>query len=194
MMSWILTYTGKQFYPLDPDPDSICIEDIARGLSMICRFNGQTRCFYSVAEHSVLMSQQMDKPYLPGYPSGYLGLAGLLHDAAEAYVSDVARPIKPLIRGFDGIERAILKVVAGKFKIPMSSFVMCGGYDLRMLATERRQIMHPGGPKWKSLRNVEPFNITLPCWLPHEAEYAFMEQFEMLTERRQSGQIEGEEA
>lgn len=80
--AWILTSTGRQFWPLQPRADEICIEDIAHHLSMQCRFTGATRFHYSVAQHSVLVSQLA--------PDGENPLWGLLHDAAEAYLVDVA--------------------------------------------------------------------------------------------------------
>lgn len=81
---WIVTYTGKRFRPLDPSPDSIDIVDIAHALSNTCRFTGQTRVFYSVAQHSYLVSLLCDNHQL----------YGLLHDASEAYLCDIATPLK----------------------------------------------------------------------------------------------------
>jgi uncharacterized protein len=82
---WIQTYTGKQFWPLSPLPEDIVIEDIAHALSMQCRFGGHVRTFYSVAQHSVHVSLLVEPQY---------ALWGLLHDAAEAYLVDLPRPIK----------------------------------------------------------------------------------------------------
>ena len=81
----IVTYTGKIIKPLSPDPEKIDIVDIAHSLSNQCRFTGHTREFYSTAQHSVLVSEITD------YDDA---LWGLLHDASEAYLSDIARPIK----------------------------------------------------------------------------------------------------
>jgi len=87
---WIATYTGGRFYPLDPRPEDVCIADIAHSLSQICRFNGQTLQFYSVAQHSVLVSKLLGQ----GGPSPIHEFMGLKHDAAEAYLCDLVRPIK----------------------------------------------------------------------------------------------------
>src|SRR5271165_7548492 len=82
---WIQTYTGRVMYPLDPRPEEINIIDIAHALSNLCRFTGHVRTFYSVAEHSVRVSQHCD-------PKD--ALWGLLHDASEAYLADMSRPMK----------------------------------------------------------------------------------------------------
>ncbi len=84
---FILTYTGKVFSYDKITPDSIDIRDIAHALSHLCRFTGQTKTFFSVAQHSLLVSEKM-----PGGPAEKL--VGLLHDAAEAYTNDLASPLK----------------------------------------------------------------------------------------------------
>ena len=82
---WIQTMSGVIFYPLDPRPEEIRIEDIAHALSHQCRFAGHCREFYSVAEHSVRVSRELPQEFM---------LWGLLHDASEAYLVDLPRPIK----------------------------------------------------------------------------------------------------
>jgi hypothetical protein len=82
---WMTTFTGKRFYLMDPVVEDITIEDIAHALAMTCRWHGHTNTFYSVAQHSVLTSLVADRPYR---------MAMLLHDAAEAYIGDLAKPIK----------------------------------------------------------------------------------------------------
>ncbi len=84
---YIATYTGKQFYPLDPRPEDVCLEDIAHSLSNLCRFTGHTDTdrFYSVAQHSVICSTIV---------APEAALLALLHDAAEAYLGDISRPLK----------------------------------------------------------------------------------------------------
>jgi len=80
---WIQTYTGKRFWPLDPRPEDVDILDIAHSLSLLCRFTGHTSSFYSVSQHSILVAQEVPKR---------LRLWALFHDAAEAYIGDIARP------------------------------------------------------------------------------------------------------
>ena len=102
---WLLTFTGLHFYPLTPNPNDVDIEDIAHALSNTCRFNGHVSTFYSVAQHCVLVSQ-----YCVNNP-----LWGLMHDAAEAYLPDVATPVKKNLVGFDAIENAVLRTVAIRY-------------------------------------------------------------------------------
>ena len=82
----IETYTGGRFRPLDPRPADVRLADIAAGLARTCRYGGHCRQFYSVAQHSLLVSREFDDPRLQ--------LLGLLHDAGEAYLGDIPRPVK----------------------------------------------------------------------------------------------------
>jgi 5'-deoxynucleotidase YfbR-like HD superfamily hydrolase len=104
-----LTYTGRTFWPMDPRPDEVSILDIAQALSHQCRFSGHTREFYSVAEHSVRVSQIVPAPHQ---------LWALLHDAAEAYLLDWPRPLKQ--NGLMGwlyrrAERRLMRVICQRF-------------------------------------------------------------------------------
>lgn len=84
-MTWITTHSGRQVELCDPQPDQICIEDIAHALSLLCRFTGHVSTFYSVPQHSVLVSRACPP---------HLRLQGLLHDAQECYVGDWSTPLK----------------------------------------------------------------------------------------------------
>ena len=90
MSDHIRTYTGKEFYPMEPDPDAICIEDIAHALPMICRGNGHVHSFWSVGEHCICCAKEAEAR---GFSNRVI-LACLLHDASECYMSDVPRPFK----------------------------------------------------------------------------------------------------
>jgi 5'-deoxynucleotidase YfbR-like HD superfamily hydrolase len=105
---WMQTFSGKRFYPLDPRPEDIRLMDIAHALSHVCRFNGHTRFFYSVAQHSVLVS-------LMGPEDA--AAARLLHDASEAYICDLPRPLKESLRRqnnffYDSIEECVMDAVS----------------------------------------------------------------------------------
>lgn len=107
-MTTITTFSGVTFSPLSPRPEDINIEDIAHALSNLCRFTGHSRFFYSVAEHSVLVS------YLT--PPA-LALAGLLHDASEAYLNDIAGPIKHAFPEYVKAEYVLQKMIEKKFDV-----------------------------------------------------------------------------
>jgi hypothetical protein len=98
------TFTGLRFHPRDPRPEEIDVRDIARGLSRQCRYAGQVRCnFLSTAEHSVLVSQLVPT------------LAGLLHDAAEAYLTDLPRATKAELPHYLELEARAMRAIAARF-------------------------------------------------------------------------------
>lgn len=110
-MSCIRTYTGIMFGPLNPDPDLINLGDISHALSLLCRVNGHFRNFYSVAQHSV---NCMEEAKIRGY-SRRVQLACLLHDASEAYLSDVTRPVKQEIPKYLEIEKPLQEAIWKKY-------------------------------------------------------------------------------
>lgn len=151
---WIQTVSGKRFYLLDPRPEMICLEDIAHALGQLCRFTGHTRSFLSVAEHSVTVSHLL-KPFGPAAE-----LAGLLHDAAEAYIGDVNNPLKVALRSLrtatppaaeeksslDAIEHRIKDVLAVKFDVDFNAWKEVGQVaDLLALKYEAEYLC--GGTK-----------------------------------------------
>jgi len=144
---WIQTFTGIRFYPLSPRPEDINIEDIAHALSMKCRFNGHASEFYSVAWHSVLVSIECKIQY-PKHPN--LWLWGLLHDAAEAYLPDVPRPIKKLNIGIlKESERLIMKAVVERFNLsPRTEPGEVKQVDTAILADEAVRFMKPPFTDW----------------------------------------------
>ena len=129
---WITTFTGKKFHYLNPAWDEICIEDIAHALALTCRFGGHCQEFYSVAEHSFRVAMIVDKEDK---------LAALLHDAHEAYLHDVPRPIKFDMPKYQEIAD---KVQVKIYKV-FNTYIHYPGYlkfaDNTLLATEARDIM-----------------------------------------------------
>jgi len=108
----IRTYLWRAFNPLEPDPECILIEDIARSLSNLCRYNGHVREYFSVAEHSYWVS--LDVP-----PQD--ALWGLLHDASEAYLGDMMSPLKyhtALGEQYRQIEAGVMRAVCVRFNLP----------------------------------------------------------------------------
>lgn len=193
---WIETYRGIRFYPLDPKPEDIDIRDIAHALSLKCRFNGHCSRFYSVAEHCVRATTEMENinRLYASYPRVLLHV--LLHDAGEAYLPDVPRPIKPSLTGFGEIEQRVLDCVYVAFKcsvedcvyiptvsietVPMKEDVKKA--DLIMLATEVRDLHMNRKGDWKlpfppSTKHIIPYS-------PEEAERMFLDMFARLNDGR----------
>ncbi|MBU0592465.1 MAG: metal-dependent phosphohydrolase [Gammaproteobacteria bacterium] len=176
-MSYIQTFTGRRFYPADPRPWDVDIHDIAHSLSHLCRFNGHTRKFYSVAQHSVLVSVIVPES---------LALDGLMHDAAEAYLSDITSPVKPLLEELALIEarihESIAIAMAARYMVPMSRVIppAVKHADLVMLATERRDLLTDTGDEWPCLAGIEPRHEQITAWDPETAKRMFLERFEEL--------------
>lgn len=110
-MSKIQTYTGKSIDPLNPDPALIDIRDIAHALSFLCRGNGHVEEFFSVGQHCILCCREA----LARGLGRRTALACLLHDASEAYMADVPRPVKDVLPGYQEKEEALLQVIYEKF-------------------------------------------------------------------------------
>lgn len=164
--SWVLTYSGKKFWPLDPKPEEVYLADIAHGLSLKCRFQGQCRRFYSVAEHSVLASRLV--------PSAYAREA-LMHDAGEFIIPDAPAPIKPLLTNFKEIEAVIEHAIWDRFKLDTSpDHPEIKLVDRRLVVTERELNMNQG-PIWDTHVGVEPYrSLELRFWSPYAAEQEFL--------------------
>ena len=111
MADYITTYTGVHFVPVEPEADKIRIEDIAHALSLLCRGNGHVKHFFSVGQHCVHCAKEA---VARGY-SKRVCLACLLHDASEAYMSDVTRPFKKYLSEYKGFEEQLLNVIYEKY-------------------------------------------------------------------------------
>lgn len=169
---WIQTASGKRFPLLHPDIAAIDIEDIAHGLSLICRFTGQCDRFYSVAEHSVHVSLAINPEY---------GLWGLLHDGTEAYLGDMASPLKKALPEYKRIENRLMEAIATRFSLgPKPDSVKTA--DSKLLRVERRALMTPSPAPWKDddkdLGDLP--NVTIHGWSPQMAKAAFLARFEEL--------------
>lgn len=169
--TYVSTFSGNRFYPLEPWIDHVDIEDIAHGLAYQCRFNGQTREFYSVAQHSLLVCSLAPTD---------LRLAALLHDAAEAYLGDMVKPLKVLLPEFAAIEDKVSAIIAAAFEIDFSDYAPIKRADLVALATEKRDLMPHSVERWAYLDGIAPSPQRIVAMQPHEAKRAFLEQFERL--------------
>jgi hypothetical protein len=172
------TYTGKLVHIRDPHPDEVDIEDIAHALSQTCRFFGHTDGFYSVAQHSVLVSQRVP-------PAD--ALWGLLHDGAEAYLGDLARPLKraPEMEWYRSLEDRFLVCFAERFGLPPGIPESVVRADSMLLATEFRDVttVHDDHPWIVNECGVAPINsgfYILPC-PPAVAEDRFLRRYWELT-------------
>jgi hypothetical protein len=171
---WIQTFSGKQFWTIDPRPEEIDIEDIAHALGMMCRYNGHCEEFYSVAEHSVLVARSLKPYYEP-----MVALWGLLHDASEAYIADICRPTKPYLTNYKELEANIMKAVCLKFNLPITEPTPVKAADNAILVDELRQNMKEPPAGW----NIPDFGlgIQLKYWTPREAKEQFLYEFNVLT-------------
>jgi hypothetical protein len=179
MTSGILTASGKWFDVLKPNPALIDLADIAGALSKLCRFGGHCQQFYSVAEHSILVSR------LVRQRSSETPMAvawGLLHDASEAYVVDIPRPVKRHLKEYIAIEDAIQQAVAKRFGLPwpMPAEVHRGDHDL--LAMELRAYMPPQPDHLLQPLPTQPLRggLRKRCLSPRLAERAFLDATKVL--------------
>ena len=172
--TWIQTVSGKRVDLPIPKPEQIDIYDISWSLSMKCRFNGQCQSFYSVAEHSVRVSE-LCRPDLE--------LAGLLHDANEAYLPDIPRPVKELIPEYKEIENLMEEAINKKYGITLTpeDKVAVKKADNIILATEGRDLM--GNTEGWGLTET-PSIYKVMCWTPEYARARFLERFGQLNRRR----------
>lgn len=166
--AWIQTYSGRRFNPTNPYVDAIVIQDIAHALSMQCRFSGHCRKFYSVAQHSVLVSYICDSAD---------AMWGLLHDATEAYLVDVPRPLKRSGK-FDAyleFEAKMQTAICKRFGLPDKEPPSVKRADTILLSTEARDLMSPLHSDWVQPCDPLPFKIDpLP---QQQAKDLFMKRF-----------------
>lgn len=170
---WTCTYTGRQFWPLDPKQEEICIEDIAHALSLLCRFGGHCGMFYSVAQHSVLVADWC--------AVREEALWGLLHDASEAYLMDLPRPIKrsPGMEAYTAAEARVMAAVCARFGLPLQMPAAVKRADEVLLATEARDLMPAASvARWSLLE--QPLSSPIRPMSPQEAEALFLHRFYVL--------------
>lgn len=180
--TWITTFSGRRFYPLNPVLEDIQLVDIAHALSLICRYNGHCTTFYSVAEHSVRVSE------LLAYEEA---LWGLLHDAPEAYICDVVSPIKDQLPFYAEYEDRLMGAIAARFdlrwpiidplthrRFPMPPAV--DQADKLLLATELRDLTQT--PSEFRALYYAPLEQRIHPWTSEKAEEAFLARFDTLQE------------
>jgi len=178
---YLQTVSGRWVNPFDPDPDQLDAGDIARALANVCRFGGHSRSFYSVAQHSVIVSRLVEERGGDAEDA----FAALMHDATEAYLGDMPHPLKhrsPLGAAYkaaeDHLESALRARFAIKRDVPEIKRV-----DRALLAAERRAFSAERW-HWPELEGVEPLDVELTAWPPDEAARAFAERYAELDARR----------
>lgn len=171
---WISTYSGKRFYPFDPRVEEIDVNDIIHALSNLCRFGGHCTTFYSVAQHSVLVSLMCP-------PTD--ALWGLLHDASEAYLIDVPSPLKkaPEFAPYRAAEKRLQEVICQVFELPVEEPVSVKSVDKRILATEARDLTFTQGFGWSTAS--WPYDFNIKPWTPDHARVRFISRLHELTRR-----------
>jgi len=185
--AWMATHTGGRFWPTQPEPMLVEPRDIARSLSMLCRYGGHVERFYSVAEHCVLMSRAVPEED---------ALWALLHDATEAYVGDMVRPLKHQLPAFSELEGQVMAAVALRFGLQTEWGVPAGGADHgrfmepvmpasvrdadnRIILDEKRAVLRPQKHRWAA-DDLEPLGVEIRAWRPSRAEYAYLERLDEL--------------
>lgn len=159
-MSQILTVTGKRFDLFESDAEMIDPRDISHSLAHLCRFNGHTRDFYSVAQHSCIVADLVPDEHK---------LAALLHYATEAYLGDMTRPLKQWIRAYQDFEDLVWWRVCERFDIAPELPYCVQHADMIALATERRDLMPTDPTIWDCLVGIEPMAETIRPWTATEA-------------------------
>lgn len=175
---WLQTFTGRQFFPMDPRPDEVFIEDIAHSLSMQCRYAGHCLRFYSVAEHSVLLTRYFRQKGAPLTTQ----LWALLHDASEAYLVDVPRPVKPYLEGYRQAEAAVMRAICERFGLPIDMPEEVHAADGAIIGDERFN-MAPCVAEWYATGSG--LGVFLRNWTPEVAESEFLDEFHRIQRARQ---------
>jgi hypothetical protein len=176
---WMLTASGLQFRPTEPDPALVRVTDIAHALSQLCRYNGHVRTFYSVAEHAVLMAR-----HFIGRRDYPLARWALHHDSSEAYLGDVIRPLKKALPDYKAIEGKVEAAIARAFGLDLGS----GGEmppeiktaDTLILHDERRQLFAASVVERLGWHDRDGLGVTLHLWTPDQARRQFLDVHDFL--------------
>ncbi|NQX36280.1 phosphohydrolase [Herbiconiux sp. VKM Ac-2851] len=167
------TWSGGRFFPMDPNPDDINPDDIAHALGMLCRYNGHVDQFYSVAEHCLHLSYMV---------SPENALWALLHDATEAYVGDMIRPLKQHMPDYVAAENRVMWAICDKYGLDRKMPAQVREYDTRILLNERERFITraPGGD-WGN-DDLEPLpGLGFFAYGPADAARTWLRRLEHLT-------------
>jgi uncharacterized protein len=166
---FIQTFTGITYYPADPRPLEVDIRDIAHALSLLCRYTGHCRVFYSVAEHSLHVADLV-RSYGPD-----IELEALLHDAAEAYCNDISRPLKRSLRDYRIVESLNDIAVRARFDLPVQHTAIIKEADNDLLHCEYAALMK--NPLPEGTPGVFRELVNIRGYMPDEVETMFLHRF-----------------
>lgn len=172
---YIQTVSGRRFNPLDPDPSEIDIGDIAQALANQCRFGGHAHSYYSVAQHSCLVSDLVEERGGDECAT----LWALLHDASEAYLVDLPHPLKhrsELGRLYAVAEDRLQAAICERFDLPPEPPPLVKQVDRALLATERRDLASIAW-HWPELDGFEPLDLQIEPWAPERARDEFLDRY-----------------
>ena len=169
---WFQGANGKAVSIWNPDPNDIDIEDIAGPLSKLCRFGGRCKEFYSVAQHCVFVSEIVPEEH---------ALWGLLHDACEAYVGDVVKPLKNQLPHYTQIEELHQRAICERFGLSWPEPPEVNLADKVAVMTEKRDLLHEPPYPWIDL--PDPHHREINPWSSYYAEARFLSRFFELTRR-----------
>lgn len=170
---WLQTFTGRAFWPLDPRSEDVDPVDIAHALSLLCRYGGHVQAFYSVAEHCVLMSEAV---------ASENALWALLHDATEAYVGDLIRPLKHAMPAYRTAEDRLMTVICDRFGIGYDCPAEVKAADNRIMRDERDALMKAPPLPWSSIEDVPALGVPIGGWEPAYAERRYLDRLAELTQ------------
>lgn len=171
---WFQTYSGVKFFVQDPHLDDFRLVDVAHALSNMCRFGGHCRSFYSVSEHSLLVSYLLPPK---------LRLCGLMHDGVEGYLADLQRPVKnlPEFKVFKDVELTLEKVLAERFGLPFPFPPEVKWADNVALALEIKQLMNVAEESdWNLWLSVDTPSWRVRNFDPVEGKKLFLARYEEL--------------
>jgi uncharacterized protein len=168
----ILLVSGEYFNFLEPEKNVFGILEIGHGLSHVCRFGGQCTPFYSVAQHSVIVSYIVAPEF---------AMDALMHDASEAFIGDMTRPLKKLIPAYKEIEANIDRDMARRFGLRYPMHPEVAWADLVALATEQRDLMPPHDDEWAVLKGIQPLPEKIVALPPDEARALFYRRYQELS-------------
>lgn len=164
--------SGLYFDLRTPRPEQFTLGDIAGALSKMCRFGGQIGRFYSVAEHCVRCCVQA----IGDGANAAVCRAALMHDAAEAFIGDVVKPLKVMLPEYAAVEDAVEHVIRNKYRLLTGpdTWAAVKEIDRAMLIAERRVLFTADDVEWTGERHVRRLDARFDCWEPGEAERQFL--------------------